>query len=312
MFDKSKSIFFRESLYHKEEPQIIDTRKRVENQTFYLNPSLPINRKYGVRITFNNSLLENIEKSITYEINLKITSNEDSNFFTSNIIRDNLRINDKLPELLMDELSLKIMNTIYPIQSKVDKEFNRHIDIANHAEILKKWDYLQDDLMVKYDGLLIQDIIFQVDKKILNIEKLARSFQKDMFWAALFHPILGDYGSQQSRAQEMIFPLGEDDIILFEGTQHIYPYETDYGTIKIYYEGENENKGTIKASYDIDIDTHTIKYITIDYNNKETGESILFSAYDLEVKKEEFLFDTEIEVLPTEVKKKKSFWSFLD
>lgn len=298
-------------MYRKEietEP-VIDNRKKITASNFNFQLANSVCRTYGIQITFKNNRDNANEQTISYEIRIEISPNDEG--YDLYIDKSDLYINYLEPELVIEELSCKIMKVMYPIKTKVNRLFQQEC-IINHQEIIKKWDDTQDILSTKYESIVFDKIVAKVDHVIQDVDLFENSLNKDMFWSSFFHPVLGQYNSELKREQSMVFPIGANRISFMEGIQTVYPFETDYATIKIFFDGKNDQNESIKACYDLECDSKLIKYITVDYENNISGETITFSAYEIPNRPKHIDSEMIVEVNQNQPKKKRSFWSFLD
>lgn len=316
MFDRSKSIFFRE------EQAELEARKQeealrpmlVQSNAFYLDLNKPIMRTYGVSIKYYDGQFVNDTiqpaRRIDYEMQVTIVPHESiSQRYWVSFEKKNLYINRHEADLVAEELAVRLMEALNPIRVLVDPSNTIQNGIENHEEILRNWEKVKNNIRDKFEGELTEKLLEKVEKTIQNQVQILLRLEKDMFWSAYFAPIYGVYPEMLSREERQLFPLKPKGLYPFHGIQKVRKYKTDYETYKIDFEGQAKNKDTLKYNIDLDVNNRILKYMVIDYYQADKKE-IRFSAYQTGT---DGMVSPSlpIEIQEQHTKDKVGFWDFL-
>lgn len=311
MFDRSKSIFFKEEQEAKARKIEADAQNRVLTNAFYLTLNFPMTRTYGTSIKYYDTNKVQPDRRLDYEIQVDITPDrEHYHRWDLRLFKSHLFINRHEPDLVSEILASRIMEGIFPIQVKIDNAYHLLDGITNLEEIKANWEKAKHNIRTKYEGDIVEKIIEKVELKVTNRYQLEYSLDKDMLWQAMFHPILGMYELDLTRHEVFRFPI-HNQVIFFEGLQFVDTLITDYDTYKIRFEGIDSKRNTLKAVYDIDTSTNLLKYMVVNWKSADEAQKIDFSAYETTVRPALDMDSKEDNSIPA-IKKKRSFWDFLD
>jgi len=144
-----------------------------------------INRKYGVIIKSKKEEKEDLK--VHYEIDVKsIKKDEKNNFFEIN--KHQVFINEKLPDSIIDRLSEKCGNVLYPLQVEVNT-IGQVLRIINQNDIQERWEKLEHKINLEYKGDTIQRLLSNMKEIIMDSNKLTELvLNRDWFVILFFAP----------------------------------------------------------------------------------------------------------------------------
>lgn len=148
-----------------------------------LTPS-PEEKVYGVVMTFDGC------KKIHFKTHISCLVSPDNEYFLFKVDREQVYVNNKVPEQLIDKLADDLGKYLYPIELAVDKQGYIR-DIVNHAVLVRNWEKDKAKLERYYQGAVAEKICGQVDEDIRRKEKLLQAIKEDWFFAVYFSGIYG-------------------------------------------------------------------------------------------------------------------------
>lgn len=141
-------------------------------------------RVYGLVITFDR------ERKIHFKTHISCLNSLDNDTYLFRVNRDQVYINNKTPEQLIDKLADDLGKYLYPIELAVDKQGYVR-DIVNHAALVRNWEANKLKTERYYRGAVAERICRQFDQDIRNKGKFLQALREDWFFAVYFSGIYG-------------------------------------------------------------------------------------------------------------------------
>ncbi|MFV0345695.1 MAG: hypothetical protein ACK5IQ_05540 [Bacteroidales bacterium] len=173
-----------------------------------------------------------INKTTTVQFKTEVTTRQfpDWGYFEYTIKRDELFVNKHVPKSLIEILSVRSMEALYPLELRTTME-NIPLDVLNHEQIKERWRNVKTELQKEYSGEVIAQYLSKCDKQLSNKLSILESLRNDAFYALLFHDIYTQYNENLEKDAYLAFPiLGFKEPIVFCGKQTINSCETHYYT----------------------------------------------------------------------------------
>lgn len=123
---------------------------------------------------------------------------EIDNYFIVRLQINQVYINDKEPDLVMEKLADKISKALYPVTLCLNVKGEIH-DIINIEEIQKRWKLIKPSLIQYYKGgTVVERLIASFEKNIASAALLQRSLEQHPFYQVYFSPIYQKYSAELS------------------------------------------------------------------------------------------------------------------
>lgn len=267
-------------------------------------------RYYGVQLQIKQEQKE--EQNLSFEF--KIISEVVDDGLIVIIERNNLKINNQIPNLAFDELAYRCGNVIYPLKVKVNYDLIP-IKLLNHQAIIKRWVQTKKEIENDHNNLNneVEKYLAEMQKSLVKKESILQTVKTDLFLSALFVPLHTDYSPLYSTSEVKckipMVPFSES--IIFKTKQKVDKYYTTYNTITIRQSGTIAddrsaydivikcslpfNKGTkaegkLSSTYQIEKETKIVYSILADYSiNLPYGESREIALKAFQINKKEHL-----------------------
>lgn len=308
MFDRNKSIFFDAEV--SETP--IHAEPEVTTNTFLFNVGKSIVRKYNISIKYYDTDSFDPDRRIDYDVRVAIEPDPDqAGLWKLSFSKENLFINRGRPDLIVEELTARLMEVINPITVTVNNTLEIVHGIDNQKALLEKWPAIKEDILSRYDSFETNRLLEVTEENLANPWAFMHSLEQDMFWKAFFAPVYGTYNSiSLERSQAFAFPARLGRYEYFEGIQRVEHHQTNYGTYMIKMDGSGGRSDSIKTVYNMELDSHLLKFIDIETSHSNRT-FLRFSAY--QIGRDEPYTSSWIESSDTQSEEtpKKSFWSSL-
>ncbi|SHF86827.1 hypothetical protein [Pedobacter caeni] len=295
-------------------------------------PQPKIGRSYGISIKYFDDLSSEVVKRLDYQIHLFVQQYKNlDNTWQLSFDKDELFINQHEPDLVSEQLAHLAMKALFPVKVDVNSKNEVFRGIANHEDILKRWEETVLKMNDKYEGDLVELFIEKMSEKIGNKHELLHALANDMFWQTFFHPQYFRYEQNLSKEMVFEFPVLPYQLIRFKGKQSLSDGYSSLGTYKVGFTGEAEipagtpyegrgngkAKMKLEAKFDLDQNGGLLKYAVINWGiEQQDGEHISrsnrvqFSAYEIatenKINKEENGVERADE--PKVSSAKKGFW----
>ncbi|MFH6937202.1 LysM peptidoglycan-binding domain-containing protein [Flavobacterium sp. FlaQc-30] len=152
-------------------------------------------QEYGTIIQFrqNNQLKNKVHFTSKVEF-----LREQDNHFIVKLQVNQVYINDKEPNLVIEEFASEISKVLYPIVLCLTDRGAIH-SILNVEDIHRRWKDLKPAILKYYKGgNVIQRLIYSFEKSIGSESLLRRSFEEHPFFQIFFAPIYQNHSSDLS------------------------------------------------------------------------------------------------------------------
>lgn len=282
----------------------IDDRKEKEDKkgkkvTLASNHILPfvadrINKDYKVQYT---TVFGDQVDTLEMETSVKWLATDKNSFHLFEINRDAIKVNNELPDTVMDELAAKTAKVLYPLKIVVD-DTGKWIAVYNFDEIENRWKDIKEAILDYYEGEVVENYIDHADYALESSDSLFKLLASDYFLRTFFNGIHVGYTANFSFKNEVFFPLEKDEESKFEVEQKINTLLDESNLIKVEQIGHFVDdgteasfgfdpwKGNYKASYFLDEDTYCIEKVNLECNI-EYDEAIKVIIQIESIKKEE-------------------------
>ena len=143
-------------------------------------------RKYGVIFKYLKKDGQATQVHFTVDVGYKGELRDGSHLFF--IDRKKVFINQKAPDLIIEQLAEKAGSCLYPMDILTSPE-GPFQEIVNYEEIKKRWDDKKIELEQYYVGEIAEKIIANLDIAYSSKHKMERAMQDDLFLLLFFMPI---------------------------------------------------------------------------------------------------------------------------
>ena len=253
--------------------------KKGQKVTLASNHILPfvadrINKDYKVQYT---TVFGDQVDTIEMETSVKWLATDKNSFHLFEINRDAIKVNNEVPDTVMDELAAKTAKVLYPLKIVVDGT-GKWIAVYNFDEIENRWKDIKEAILDYYEGEVGENYIEHTEYALENSETLFDSLASDYFLRTFFNGIHVGYTANYSFKNEVFFPLEKDEESKFEVEQKINPLLDESNLIKVEQIGHFVDdgteasfgfdpwKGNYKASYFLDEDTYCVEKVNLECN----------------------------------------------
>lgn len=241
MMDKANSIFFKEESSQKD---FQDTTLRYENIPLsysWILRKWPIDKQlhYDIQLDINKN---DIINEIKYEIEIKRIQNDQDNnvIFEINRITD-IYINEITPDLLYDKLAHITGSVLYPLSITIDSN-NEVLSIANHDEILTRWQSIKNKINQDFEGELVNHYLLRMESLLKSKDQITLALRKnDWFLNIFFKPIYRNYAENiKEEENKWHFPILESLNYYFKLEQVLNTNYNHFGAIEITHQATLE------------------------------------------------------------------------
>ncbi|TWP31055.1 LysM domain-containing protein [Apibacter muscae] len=174
---------------------------KITNQSFYqLRLRHPTAEQiYQVKIKFFE---EGKENSLSYII--KILWLEKN---TIKIHREELFIDGKEPNFLVDELATQISSVLYPMEFYLDAQ-GCFYKVKNLSQIKERWNQLKPQIEKLYKGNCVTKYLYNFQKILFQPYLFNKAMKQEVFLTAYFTHLYGQYNTR-GEVEEMLirFPV---------------------------------------------------------------------------------------------------------
>ncbi|WP_027393184.1 hypothetical protein [Aquimarina latercula] len=273
---------------------ILDEEKNTslssQNNILTLNPKKEINQ-YNVCLKHFSGTDLSETKRLDFTVSVEFTG-ESENSYEWRINKSNFFFNQKEATLLVEEVSIFFVNTLYPldIATNVSGEI---IGIRNHSEIIERWSVIKEKLIQEYRGELILKLIKKFEKLIKNPLKLEISLSKEIFWSVFFTKRYQNYGETFKKSSLINLPLeAYQPPLSYNGFLKLIPDNSAKNPLKLIFQGSTSIPSSSKWHLNMKTDKLTsgldIEYI-LDKNSKIPVNIKVFCDVFNETKKEDII-----------------------
>ncbi|KIA94529.1 hypothetical protein OA88_22095 [Flavobacterium sp. JRM] len=232
-------------------------------------------RKFGYRYQdFEN---EKLIKEVHYEVDINCKTRHSYNDFIFEINRKQVYVDNKEPDLLVEQMLEKCAKAIFPIRI-IPAEDGTLSEIDNHDEILQRWCSLKEYLGSYYYSDVAYKILNKVHKLILNKQELEKSLNQDWFFHLYFSPLYIDYPLETSQIYKWKSPVFGNQSIGYNVNHTIEEYYTATDKIIINAKGKSSDERSIEEVLQ-GIDYPKAKLQGIAYKTLESEMEVKYKLY---------------------------------
>lgn len=215
-------------------------KKINQHIRFGYQNTLPMKR-YPEILTYNIALTlqkESIVNTIKYQIGIKWLDLKDEYHIIEINKISATYINNREPDLMADELAVKVSAVFYPLELIVTQA-KGIIGINNFPLIQKRWQNIRQNIKDYYNGETLDKYLSLNDKVLQTKDRLLNSLRNDWFLHTYFNNIYQTYGSDYSFSNTIPVPFVFDaDGVEYTVKQEIDNTVDDKGFIHINMNGE--------------------------------------------------------------------------
>lgn len=304
------------SLKEQFQPRIYqkDLEQPILLSSWAIYPALrKMNQAYWYRHIIAESSLQT---EIRYKILVQFLREQTDE--TSLLIIDRISdvyINDKLPDLSMEELAYEAGKVFYPLVVEVDKKGNL-IGIRNYEQIANRWKKdILPPIQLRYSGKIVNTYLERMGKVIACQSSMEDVLKKDLFFNFYFSTVYRNYSPEFKTEDRILFPIGDYAPITFDTKLELKRELTPKGYKEICHKGialqkaamntdefiEDQNN-TYSANITLETSSNLIKEAVAEWNLDAGSRIIKLILFPLRQKVEKEYKDLIID----KVKKEKS------
>lgn len=248
-------------------------KAKFDEYTLSFKPN-PKKVNYAVMYTIKEG--EDEINTLKFEVSIEFKERTQNGFFIYEINKSEIFINNEEPNYMLDELSEKISNIIYPLKIVTNQE-NKWIGIHNADEILKRWEKEKTNKNDYFDGDWVNQCQEMSKKVFKNQTSLTASLANDYFLNTFFSGIYTNFTPYFKFENTFNFPLLTNfDPLQYKVTQVIDEYLDEYNQVILDQEGELDDERT-KA----DLESGQIFNIASEDSNAEKAKGTFKAKYFL-------------------------------
>lgn len=256
------------------EDKVEKKREKVSLGNDYKLPFVPGGIKNIYKVHYTTEVGEEID-TIEMEVSVKWLATDKNNFHLFEINRQSIYVNNEIPDTVMDELSAKTAEVLYPLKIVVDG-LGKWIDIYNYNEIESRWKDKKNEILDYYEGEVTENYIDHTEAALASAVTLFKSLSSDYFLRAFFNGIHVHYTADHLFKNEVLFPLEKDEESLFKIEQNINPFLDESYLVKVEQKGDYVDAGSeasfgfdpwtgnYNATYLLDSDNYSIEKVNLE------------------------------------------------
>ena len=190
-----------------------------KNKPFYekantLNTPRSFEKRYGIVQNIYENGAEKLK--LHYETELKKTGKEQLN-----INRKPLYIDNKRPDMVMEQMADEVGNVFYPLQLELYENAKlKHI--TNFPEIQKRWKTKKQQLASYYKGEVAENFLNTIDHQFEYRGKTQRGIVDSWFFVLYFFPLYETFTDEKTHTFQTSLPIfSKQPKVLFEVTLSI-------------------------------------------------------------------------------------------
>ncbi len=239
-----------------------DTATKPYSESVIRMTTADFRRVYGVVLKFNNVT------KIHFEIIIKSLPQQEDHLHFFEIDRQQVYVNDKAPDLLIDKLADDLGKILYPLNVVVNKE-GFIIAISNLRDIQQRLEKEKERLHQYYIGEIAAAALSKTERIIANEKLLMNSLKNDWFLSVYFSGIYGLKAFDFRMWNTLTLPVFPyKPLTVFKIKREITEQHTEDKSFTIVYSGEverfdqKENLGALLLKYDLSHKDFLINAIT--------------------------------------------------
>lgn len=143
-------------------------------------------KNYKVEVVFEETIYDRTR--IVYEVSVENLEVDSSGSFLCYVTMKNFLINNKEPDLIMEQIAYKCRKPFETLVLIVAKN-GEIIGLNNHPDILERWSVLKERLLIEYSGKEFEKYIELMQNAIENQDVFLSKLKQDIFISQFFYPI---------------------------------------------------------------------------------------------------------------------------
>ena len=203
----------------------------------FLN-ALGLQRRYGV-ILHLGTAAEPLK--IHFEVAVSCTEVASKDVFRVLFQKQQIYINEKAPDSLLDIMSDEFGKVLYPLLVEIDKK-GQFLRIANGDEIQKRWKDARPALSRYYIGDIANRGLAGMDRAVANETFLAETLRHEWLFALLCAPVYGTYQEHMKTAEMQLPMVPYKPPVKYALQLKTEPQRTESGFIKVAVTGSCADK----------------------------------------------------------------------
>lgn len=162
---------------------------------------------YNVLFETYNPKAKRIKNTLSYHCDVQQKSETFKgyvvNFKRYDIILNNTKIHD-----VMNEIALISGELIHDLDLEISN-YGEILRIKNYKEILKEWERVKSNLIYTYQGEIVDSMLDELEKNILDEKQFINSLYKDPFFCNFLGDIYHNYANVENyEIESKIFNFG--------------------------------------------------------------------------------------------------------
>lgn len=210
--------------------------RKIEHSSFYET------RKYGYH--YQNFDNEKLTKEVHYEVEINCKPRNTYDDFVYEINRKQIYVNQKQPDLLIEQMLEKCSKVIFPIKI-IPYDDGTISEIHNHDEIVARWRALREQLSDYYYSAIAYKVLNKIQNVILDKKELEKSLNQDWLFHLYFAPLYIDYPIEKPQNYSWKSPLFGNQTIAYKVSHTIAENYTPTNKIIINAKGKNSDERSI-------------------------------------------------------------------
>lgn len=222
-----------------EQPPEQDRKREIVRNLFPI--AFYTTKIYGY--TFENYEGDHLKNKIHYEVDAVYIKN-DFNFKIIQINRKQVYVNNKMPDVAVEQLLDKIAQNMFPIALRIS-DTGEIKAIANFEEIKQRWLINKDELTDYYKKEYSDAIIKKADLYFNNERELMEMLSNNWFFNLFFKRIYRNFPEKKEIQYTTKLPFLSKRLVEYQITQTLQDHYTKSGKVIINHTGKIIDHRTI-------------------------------------------------------------------
>ena len=165
---------------------IVGPKKSLYKENILRFNTNEFKKKYKVEVVFEETIYDRTR--VVYEVSVENLEVIASGNYLCYVVMDNFLINNKEPDLIMEQLAHKCRKPYETLVLIISKN-GEIIGLNNHPDIIEKWNVLKKRLAVEYSGNEFEKYVQLTEDAIIKPEIFLSKLKNDIFISQFFYPI---------------------------------------------------------------------------------------------------------------------------
>lgn len=302
MFNKNRSIFFKEGQTGSDTPRVNTNKLLGADILSSWNWRIGLLLNYGVRLSFGK---EDNEIELKYTCSLmRLDNDREGNLVFALDRTSDVYINEIVPDLIADKLAFEAGKVFYPLHLCVDPS-GELCGVANAHAIQQRWPNVKEVLRNYFQGDFFEEYLEKMDKLMLNEHNIFSALRRTDWLLNVFFQPFYQQSDHEIRERMQFFPNLPTRAMVYHVIEKIVPELNHFGAIELMQQGALEQNddfgmdctGTSEALYIFHPRTRALLGINgkwtakIERSQVPVGIKIFYLAED----GEDFLYDDAVD-----------------